>query len=101
MKKFLIIASIVSLLTACGEIPETFKITYHGNGNTSGFPPVDNNQYKSGEYATVLDKYTLQKDGHKFAGWNTSQDNSGTHYDSGSRIEIKNRNIFLHAVWSK
>jgi len=98
MKRLLIIL-IVLLFTACGKIPETFSIIYHGNGNTSGFPPVDNNQYRSGSYAAVLDQNTLQKTGYIFAGWNTKADNSGTLYSKGSQIEVKNSDIFLFAVW--
>jgi len=47
MKNLFFAVGIVLLVAGCGEIPETNKytITYHGNGNTYGFPPVDNNQY--------------------------------------------------------
>jgi uncharacterized repeat protein (TIGR02543 family) len=92
------------LLAGCeSEIPETAKytITYHGNGNTYGYPPIDNNQYISGSYATVLDKNTLQKEGYDFGGWNTQPDYSGTPYSVGTSIEIKNINVFLHAVWNE
>jgi len=105
MKKLLFVTSIVLLLAACGETSNTnikkYTITYNGNGNTYGFPPVDNNQYTSGSYATVLDENTLVKTGYKFIGWNTKSDYSGTYYDSGSKIEIKNINIILYAVWSE
>jgi len=98
MKRLFLIL-IVLLFTACGKTPETFKILYYGNGNTSGYPPVDNNQYKSGSYATVLGQNTLQKNGAVFVGWNTKSDSSGTFYNSGSQIEVENFNIFLFAVW--
>jgi len=103
MKKTLIIIGIVFLLLACGEIPETFKVIYHADVDTTGVPPTDNNQYKSGDYATVLGKNTLQKSGYKFDGWSTSSDypNSGLLYDSGNQIKIKNTNILLYAVWSE
>ena len=82
MKRLFFAISIISLcfLFSCGETPETFKIIYHGDEGTTGFPPVDNNQYTSGSYATVLDNGTLKKTGKTFDGWNTSSDGSGTRY---------------------
>jgi len=99
MKKLLIIFIVVFLLFACGELPGKYHVNYYGNGQTSGFEPTDSNEYTSGQKATVLDKHTLEKTGCTFGGWNTRADNSGTHYDVGDQIEIKNFNIFLHAVW--
>jgi len=106
MKRLLTIGIIsLCLLFSCGEKPETpgtpgtYKITYHGNGSTSGYPPVDNNEYTSGENAIVLGQNTLLKTEYTFGGWNTKANNSGTRYVSGDTIEIKNMNILLHAVW--
>jgi hypothetical protein len=102
MKKILLITSIILMLMSfisCGDVPDTFKVIYHDTGNASGFPPTDNNKYKSGEYATVLDQHTLIKEGYKFGGWNTKADNTGTPYNPGDKIEIKNINIILLAVW--
>jgi hypothetical protein len=101
MKRLILAISIISLclLFSCGETPETFKIIYHGGEDTTGFPPTDNNQYKSGEYATVLDQHTLKKEGYEFKGWNTKADRTGTPYSEGDKIEIKNINIFLYATW--
>ena len=109
MKKILLIISIILLLMSvmsCGDLPETFTITYQGNGNTAGYPPIDNKKYKSGEHATALGKGTLIKEDrdssgnvikeYNFGGWNTL---SGTHYNPGDKIEIKNINIILLAVW--
>jgi len=74
-------------------------VIYHGNGNTSGYLPVDYNEYKSGESATVLDKNTLEKTGYKFDGWDTRQDGKGTRYKPGKKIKINNITIFLYAMW--
>jgi len=103
MKRLFFAISIISLclLFSCGETPETFKVIYHGNGSISGFPPTDNNRYKSGEYATVLDKNTLEKTGFEFDGWDTKQDGTGTRYAIGDKIELKNINIFLYAAWKQ
>jgi hypothetical protein len=99
MKKLLIIFIIALLLFACGVLPGKYHIRYYSNGATSGYPPSDNTEYESGSYATVLGKNTLRKTDHTFAGWNTRQDYSGENYREGDKIEIKNFNIFLHAVW--
>jgi len=102
MKKLVLILSIVFLLIACGEIENNkYKIIYHDNGSTSGFPPDDKNQYESGSLATVLGKNTLEKTGYDFGGWNTKPDYSGDYYNVGDKIKIKNINIFLHAVWNE
>jgi len=101
MKKLLLTISILILIsmTSCGDLPDSFKVNYRSNGSTSGYPPTDNNTYKSGEKAIVLGKNTLVKTGSDFGGWNTKADNSGTHYNPGDEIEIKNINIFLYPVW--
>jgi hypothetical protein len=102
MKRLFFAISIISLcfLFSCGDTPGPFNVIYHGNGNTNGFPPTDNKEYKSGEYATVLDKHTLEKTGKTFAGWNTSSDGSGKVYQPGEQIKIENITIFLFAAWN-
>jgi hypothetical protein len=102
MRKIRLIISIVFLLflvMSCGELPESFKVIYHSDGSTSGFAPTDPKEYKSGEYATVLDQHTLLKDGYNFDGWNTKADSTETTYKPGEKIKIKNLNIFLFPVW--
>jgi len=44
-------------------------VTYEGNGQTSGTPPVDPHVYAMGETVTVLDQGTLLKTGFSFEGW--------------------------------
>jgi len=99
MKKLLIIVSVAFLLFSCGELPGKYHVRYYGNGANSGYPPNDNTDYESGAFATVLGKNTLKKTGFTFNGWNTRQDYSGERYKEGDKIEIKNFNVFLHAVW--
>ena len=101
---FLIVFIAFGLLFAgCKVDPDaTFTVLYHANAmDTTGFPPVDNNQYTSGMYAVILGKNTLEKPGYTFGGWNTSADGSGISYASGDTIEITNRNVFLYAIWTK
>jgi len=106
INNLLIIISFAFLLlvclgvTSCGNLLEEFTITYQGNGNTYGYPPVDNNMYKSGDEATVLGQHTLLKDGCTFSGWKVSSDNSGKVYAEGEKIKINNINIIFLAVWN-
>jgi len=106
MKKSLVVFSFVFLLlvclsaTSCGETPDEFTITYQGNGQTSGYPPVDNNSYTSGSEATVLGRNTLLKNGYTFGGWKVSSDNSGKVYAEGEKIKINNISIIFLAVWN-
>lgn len=48
-----------------------YTITYDGNGNTSGTPPVDSNEYVSASDITILGQNDLLKTNYYFAGWNT------------------------------
>ena len=103
MKKLgiLIVFAIALLLGGCDVPPDTvFSVIYHGNGNTHGFPPADNNEYTSGMEAAVLDKGTLEKTGHTFLHWNTRSDGTGNAYNHGDRIVISNSTIFLYAIWT-
>ena len=77
----------------------TYSITYSGNGNTSGSEPTDVNHYPSDSLVTTLPKGTLLKDGHKFIGWNTLSDGSGTHYNEGDEITISSSDVILYAEW--
>jgi hypothetical protein len=102
MKKIFLIISVSLLLVSvmsCGEPSGPFKVIYHSDGSTSGLPPTDPKDYKSGDHAKVLGKNTLVKTEYKFAGWNTKTDYSGDRYNEGDEIVIKNITIFLFPVW--
>ena len=104
MKKMFILALFVLtalFLTGCETDPDaTYGVHYLGNGNTSGYPPVDNNEYKSGEEAAVLGRNSLLRDGYTFQGWNTRADGSGASYNPDDKIKIGNLHVFLYAVWA-
>jgi uncharacterized repeat protein (TIGR02543 family) len=76
-------------------------VTYLGNGNTGGFPPVDTNSpYNSGTSVTVLgNSGSLSKTGYTFSGWNTAANGSGTSYSPTSTFTI-NTNTTLYAQWT-
>lgn len=60
--------------------PKLYKIIYNGNGNTSGYPPVDPLSYSPGQKAIILGPGTLKKTNHKFVGWSVSSNNKGNMY---------------------
>jgi len=105
MKKscFIVTALLVLSMILAGCNPDTegktYKIWYHANGATSGFPPGDNRLYKSGETTNALGQNTLLYNGREFLYWNTRPDGSGVTYHIGDTITIKNNDIFLHAIW--
>jgi uncharacterized repeat protein (TIGR02543 family) len=87
------------------EAPSTtYTVTYDGNGNTSGNPPVDGlSPYNSGSTVTVLGILgtilPLVNSGFDFDGWNTQADGSGTASVPGFTFVI-NGNTILYAMWS-
>ena len=104
MKKFfilIVVFIIVLSLTGCKPDPDsTYKVTYHGNGNTFGFAPTDNNQYAIDMEAIVLDGHSLIKNGHSFQNWNTKADGTGSTYVSGDKITIHGP-VFLYAIYNE
>ena len=95
-----IVVLVLVLFAGCAIDPDaTYSVTYIGNGNTYGFYPVDNTEYKSGDEVIVLGKNTLDKTGYEFLKWNTKPDGTGDSYSEGDRITIKNSNIRLYAIW--
>ena len=82
---------------------ETYTVTYNGNTNTSGNPPIDGSSpYVSSSTVTVLGNSgspVLAKSGSTFAGWNTEANGSGTSYLQGNQFTI-NANTTLYAKWT-
>ena len=84
-------------------VPTTYTVTYNGNTNTSGNPPVDGSSpYTAGSTVTVLGNTgtpVLAKTGNTFAGWNTAANGTGTSYSPTSTFPI-NANTILYAQWT-
>ncbi|WP_146200429.1 InlB B-repeat-containing protein, partial [Paenibacillus agaridevorans] len=78
----------------------TYSVTYNPNGSTGGSVPVDSEAYEAGETVNVLDKGTLVKAGHTFAGWNTASDGGGTDYVAGATLNMGAANVTLYAKWT-
>lgn len=83
-----------------GLIP-TYSVIYDGNGNNGGQAPVDSNEYKAGDTATVLGNTNgLVKTAYTFVGWNTEADGSGSDYLVGDTIAISDADVTLFARWT-
>lgn len=82
----------------------TYAVNYYGNGNTSGGAPTGESGLQTGDVHTVLGntgglRKIVGNDTYIFNGWNTAADGTGTHYDAGEKITIKNANVPLYAEW--
>lgn len=77
-----------------------YKVTYDGNGSTSGTKP-DDAYYPNGATVTVASNSgSLAKTGYTFDGWNTANDGSGSNYTAGSGTFSKTTSTqTLYARW--
>jgi len=71
-----------------------YRITYDGNGNTSGEAPVDPDGYSEGEPATVMSGAGIERDGYSFGGWKIGD---GI-LKPGDRLTVS-EDVELQAVW--
>lgn len=82
-----------------------FRLSYDGNGATSGSPSEDQIEYST-EYAdlqliTLLpNSGSLARTGFTFSGWNTLSDSSGDNFLPGETTNINNDDITFYAEWS-
>ena len=79
-------------------VDNLYKLTYNGNGNTSGSAP-NGSFYTGGSTVTVLGPGSLEKTGYNFTGWNTAADGSGTSYSPGNTFTIT-ADTTLYAQWT-
>lgn len=81
-------------------VPQFYRVTYYGNGQTGGQVPVDAVSYSPGDKAAILTPdSSLLRRGFEFAGWNTAADGSGTDYAVGQQVELSNADLLLYAKW--
>ena len=93
--------SSVTLYAQWVDDPNTFSVTYSGNGNTGGLPPSDINVYAEADTVTVLgNTNSLVKTAFLFNGWNTEANGSGTSYVAGSTFAMDTADITLFAQWT-
>jgi hypothetical protein len=91
------------LFAGCDVDPDAiYHVIYHPSGEeTSGFAPIDDKEYKSGDEAVVRGKHTLLKTGYTFRHWNTKKDGSGVSYVEGAKLKINKRTVFLYPIWEQ
>lgn len=88
-------------VTQSGTAP-TYTV-YNGNGNSSGFVPVDSTTYSGNATVTVLDNiHGLFKTNYTFSGWNTQAGGNGTARPARSFFDWNNgtEDVNLYAVWT-
>lgn len=78
---------------------DTYTVTYHGNGSTSGTEPTDSGTYTTGQSATVLGQGSLTRDNYTFIGWATSSTAAAAQYQGNDTLAISG-NVDLYAVWA-
>ena len=71
---------------------------YDSNGGTGEV--IDNHIYTPGETVTVANADGLSHQGHRFKGWNTARDGSGTTYQPGETFSVTDTTT-LYAQWEK
>ena len=91
-------------LVSCGSItssPNSYSVTYDGNGYTGGNVPIDPNKYVNEQTVTVLGNTgILVKTGYAFMGWNTLADGSGATYTQAQTFMMVAANVTLYAIWT-
>lgn len=89
------------ILYAKWTAKSTYTITYNGYPSTSGIVPTDNTRYETGQMIQLMSNTgNLMRSYYVFAGWNTSQDGTGTTYLEGQQIAMGSANITMYAKWS-
>jgi uncharacterized repeat protein (TIGR02543 family) len=78
----------------------TYSIAYNGNGSTGGTVPASQTGVTGKNFAVTGNTGTLVRTGYTFAGWNTSQNGTGTSYSAGSTILMPNGGTTLYAMWT-
>lgn len=99
MKKFagiFLVLAAFSFMAGCIDYPK-YHVYYSGNGNTSGYPPVDSQAYSSGDTVVVLGSGSIKKDDAKFLGWR--QRSSGDRLYQPGREFTLYEDVHFYAVW--
>ena len=82
--------------------PDSYGVTYNGNGATAGTVPVDANSYGAGATVSVSGNTgNLVNTGSTFVlDWNTAANGSGTSYAPVSTLSMPAGNLTLYAIWT-
>ena len=79
--------------------PNTYTLTYYGNENTEGDPPVAQT-LDYGESISLPGAGDLLKIGYHFTGWDVAAAGSGSNYPAGSTFTMGDADEELYAQWS-
>ncbi len=80
----------------------TYRVSYNLKGGDGSYsPPVDNNEYNTGDVATVkgIPGYVKPPAGKSFIGWTLSANGKGDAYFEGDTIIIGSSDITFWAQW--
>ena len=101
VRRLTVLVVLLPLLFACRVDPETFAVTYHGNGHDGGTVPVDDQRYTMGQEFTVrANTGGLTNEPYLFNRWNSRPDGNGTIYTPGHTHPIGPGDLHLYAKWS-
>ena len=87
----------VTDITLYAQWIKELTITFDGNGNTSGFMPLQT-VYKGNSAALTANVFF--RAGFGFMGWNTKADGTGTSYSDGAFVTPED-DLWLYAQWSQ
>lgn len=77
-----------------------YTLTYDGNAETGGLEPASVTKLEAGSIVFAPENSgTLVKTGSVFAGWNTTADGTGIHFDIGDPILVEGATT-IYAEWS-
>jgi len=81
-------------------VPNTYTVTYNGNGSTGGSTPNSSHTYDVASYLSING---FTKLGHNFLGWSLSQSATMPTYTSGQQVTnltaTPNGIVTFYAVW--
>ncbi len=78
--------------------PDTYSVTYNGNGNTGGSTPGSQTKTYGVNLTLRSNTGNLVREGYDFEGWNTNSSGTGTSYAEGGSYTA-NSGITLYAKW--
>lgn len=86
--------------TVSANFKRQFTVTYAGNNNSRGNPPVATVHDTNATIVVASNTGNLQRDGFDFEGWNTLSNGSGTNYVAGTGTLKISENVTLYAKWT-
>lgn len=85
---------------AGSEDEDVYKLFYRANNGTAALSVDAKSPAKAGT-KLVLEENLFTYVGHRFVGWNTKADGSGTSYKSGDTLTLPEKDTYLYAIWEE